>query len=122
MDYLKNYKSELKQFDEYQFNSYYKKSYILKCYDESKIQTRIIFSIYYTHCNYEIFVEGLHIEETETSKIWHFTRNTPIKITMYETTYKLSKKRIEDTKKFLFLNLNNFISMYEQINKNITVL
>ena len=120
ISYLKNYKKDLKEFTDFKTNGYFKKSYILKCYDENKKTTHILISIYYTHCIYELYLEGLHIEETENGgKIWHFTECKPIKLTMSETTYKLSHKQIEKAENFLFLNLHSLLNTFTQLNNNL---
>lgn len=40
---------------------------------------------------------------------------------MQQTTYRFSKKQAENAKKFLYLNFNNLLENYLNMNKNIYI-
>ena len=119
---MKNYIKNLELFDYTKFNNYVHKDFILKCYDENKKQTHILFQIYYAHCTYRIDISGLEVKETEKGgKIYSYYKGEPLQFTMYETTYKYSKKQMEKTVEFLKINFDNIIETYMKLNKNIYV-
>lgn len=121
MNILKDYKNDLKFNTEYKTSGYYKKSYILKCYDEKNEQTHIYFSIYYSHCSYELYIEGKRIEKIENGTVETFTNNKGMKLIMPYTSYHYSKKQFETTEKFLRDNLYYLLTSYCNMNKNIYI-
>lgn len=121
MNILKDYKNKLKVINEYKTSGYYKKSYILECHDEKNEQTHIYFSIYYSHCNYELYIEGKRIEKIENGTVETFTDNEGIKLVMPYTSYRYSKKQFENTENFLKVNLYYLLTAYCNINKNIYI-
>lgn len=121
MRMLHNYFNDLELRKEYQDKGYYKKSYILKCHDENNEQNYIDFSIYYSHCVYTIYVQGLKIEKIENGSVTSFTSSKDLVFGMVETTYRLSKKQIAHAEEFLKLNIYNILETYCDINKNIYI-
>ena len=121
MKNLYNYWNDLELRDEYKDNGYYKKSYVLKCHDLKGKQNYIDISIYYSHCAYKIYFSGLHCETLEGGKVWSFPEDNNLELTMYDTTYKFSKKQIEKTENFMLLNLNSLLQTYCNMNKNISI-
>lgn len=121
MRMLHDYFNDLELREEYQDKGYYKKSYILKCYDENNQQNYIDFSIYYSHCVYTIYVQGLKIEKLENGSVESFTNTKNLVFGMVETTYRLSKKQIKHAEEFLKLNIYNILTIYCNMNKNIYI-
>lgn len=120
MKYLKSYKKELKEINKYNFSNYYHIGYILPCNDTSKITTHIYFEIYYTSCNYEIYVNGLNIENLqEGGTVEHFTNCKPIKYLMPYTSYRYSKKQFNQAIDFILTNCNYLLEHFCEINTNI---
>jgi hypothetical protein len=121
MNRLYNYKQDLKIKDDYKTNGYYKKTFILKCFDEKQEQNFIEFSIYYGHYCYIINIYGLKIENVENGFIESFVSDEPIQLEMEFTSYHFSKKLFEKTEIFLLTNLNRLLKIYCNMNKNIDI-
>lgn len=121
MKYFKSYKNELKEFNLYKFTGHQYKSFILKCGDDYKEQTHILFEIVYSYGNYEIYVNGLHIENLDNGIEYNYTSGKNIKYIMPYTTYRFSKKQFEQAIDFVKVNCNYLIDNYCCMNKNIYV-
>lgn len=121
MNRLYNYKQDLKIKDNYKQDGYYKKTFILKCFDKKQEQNYIEFSIYYTHCCYKINIYGLKIENIENGTVESFPCDEPIQLEMEFTSYHFSKKLFEKTEIFLLTNLNRLLGIYCNMNKNIDI-
>lgn len=122
MNNLKNYKSELiLKSNTSQSFQYYNKKYLLKCNDLNNKTTHIQFKLCYEHCNYVLYVNSQIVKNVEGGFCYTFGTERPLKLTMYKTTYRFSKKQFEELENFMFLNLHNLINQFELINKNIIV-